>query len=445
MEMRRNKKFIIKTYGCQMNELDSQRMSYMLNNMDYEETEDISQADLIIYNTCIVRKNAEQKVYGHLGAMKSLKEKNKDLIIAVCGCMVEVDEYREFIKDKFSHVDIVFGTKNIDSLPYLIRQYELSKKRIFEVDHSDDIDDIQLAIRKDKYSAFVNIIYGCNNFCSYCIVPYTRGRESSRSMDSILAEIKKLAEDGYKEITLLGQNVNSYGKDLHPCTSFTDLLEKVSEIDGIERIRFMTSHPKDLSDDLIDLIAKNDKICNHIHLPLQSGSSKILKKMNRTYDKEAYLALVKKIKDRIPGVAITTDIIIGFPGESEEDIEDTMDVIRKVSYDQCFLFKYSPRVGTKAAEMEDQVDEDIKSDRFDRVLRLINETSYENNCRYKGTSQKVLVQGPSKTDKERLTGRTDTNKIVNFSGSDDLIGQIIDVKIVDNNSFALEGEFVREN
>ena len=390
--MTNNKKFIIKTYGCQMNELDSERISYMLNELEYEETDNINNADLIIYNTCIVRENAELKVYGHVGAMKALKEKKPDLIIAVCGCMM------------------------------------------------DDVDEVQKALRQSNYSAYVNIIYGCDNFCTYCIVPYTRGRETSRNQKSIVKEIKDLAKEGYKEITLLGQNVNSYGKDLVPCTSFSNLLEVISEIEGIERIRFLSAHPKDFSDDLIDIVASNPKICNHIHLPLQSGSTRVLKDMDRTYSKEDYLDLIRKIRSKIKGVSISSDIIIGFPGETEKDIEDTIDVIKTAEFDQCYIYKYSKRFGTKAASMPLQIDEETKTRRFQKVLEVINKQGDINNSAYLETIQEVLVDNFSKTDKNKLSGRTPTNKIVNFIGDKSLIGQIIDVKIIGYNSFSLEGE-----
>lgn len=438
--MDKSKKYIIKTYGCQMNELDSERISYMLSNLGYEETDVLSDANLIIYNTCIVRKNAELKVYGHIGAMKALKLENPDLVIAVCGCMMQIEDSQLEIKNKYPQVDIVFGTKNITSFPYLLEQHELSNERIFEVEESDDIDEVQKAVRKNNFSAYINIIYGCDNFCSYCIVPYTRGRESSRDTDSILKEIESLAEEGYKEITLLGQNVNSYGKDLHPCCSFAELLRKASQIDGIERIRFMSSHPKDLSNELIDEIARNDKICKHIHLPLQSGSTDILKAMNRTYSKDDYLNLVDRIKNKIPDVSLTTDLIIGFPGETEQDNEDTIEVIKNTQFDQCYIFKYSRRAGTKAADMANQIEESVKTERFNRVLEEINNSSKNKNAKYINTIQRVLVEGSSKTDEDKFTGRTDTNKIVNFEGDSSMIGTMVDIKITGCTSFALEGE-----
>lgn len=438
------KKYLIKTYGCQMNEHDSERMSYILESLGYKSTDKLEEADLIIYNTCSVRENADNKVYGHLGSLKKLKEKNKDLIIAICGCMMELKEARDIIRDKYKHVDIVFGTKNINSIPYLLDQYNYSKERIIDVEETDDIDEIQDAIRKNQTSAYINIIYGCNNFCSYCIVPYTRGRESSRSEESILKEVKKLADDGFKEITLLGQNVNSYGKDLHPCTTFSDLLNKISLIEGIERIRFISSHPKDISDDLIFTIKSNPKVCKCIHLPIQSGSKRILKEMNRKYTKDEYLEKINKIKKEIPDIAITTDIIIGFPGESEDDFLDTLDVINKVKYDQAFIFKYSKRTGTKAAIMDNQISEEVKSERFQILLDRVNDICLENNSKYLNKEVKVLFDEISKTDKNMMSGRTDRNKIVHVKYNKDYLGKICSVIIKEFNSFALEGEIIEQ-
>ncbi|MDO5717559.1 MAG: tRNA (N6-isopentenyl adenosine(37)-C2)-methylthiotransferase MiaB [Tissierellia bacterium] len=437
------RKYIIKTYGCQMNEHDSERMSYMLQNLDYTETDSYDDADLIIYNTCIIRKNAELKVYGHLGAMKALKKKNPQLIIAVCGCMMQIKEAREVIREKYKHVDIVFGTKNLSSLPYLLNQFHIAHERIIDVEETDDIDELQNAIRKNKHSAYVNIVYGCDNFCSYCIVPYTRGRENSRSNKSILTEIRSLGIQGYKEITLLGQNVNSYGKDMYPPMSFSELLRQIETIGSVDRIRFLTSHPKDLGEDLIDAMRDLDKVCNHIHLPLQSGSNRILKKMNRKYTIEEYTEKVDKLKSKIPGIAITTDIIIGFPGETEEDFEQTLDAIRKIRYDQVFIFKYSKRVGTGAAKMKDQVDEDIKSRRFQQILDLVNDICYENNSEYLGRIEKVLIEGKSKNDPDKLTGRTESNKIVHLNADDSIIGSIVDVEITGFSSFTLEGKVAK--
>lgn len=436
------KKYIIKTYGCQMNEHDSERMSYMLQTQGYVETDNFEDADLIIYNTCTIRENAELKVYGHLGAMKALKDKKTNLIIAVCGCMMEIEETRNMIRDKFKQVDIVFGTKNLSSLPYLLNQYEISNERVIDVENSDDIDDFQHAIRKNKYSAYVNIIYGCDNFCSYCIVPYTRGRESSRSEASIVSEVRDLGRNGYKEITLLGQNVNSYGKDLQPCTSFAHLLEEVDKVGSIGRIRFISSHPKDLSEDMVIAIRDHDKICNSIHLPLQSGSTSILRKMNRRYTAEHYYKQIEMLRQIIPEIAITTDIIIGFPGETDQDFNYTLEMVKKVEYDQAFIFKYSKRAGTRAAEMENQVPENVKSERFQKLLDTVNDICYKKNSKYMGTIQEVLVEGYSKNDKNKLTGRTETNKIVNINASDEIIGKIVPIRITSFNSFALEGETI---
>lgn len=436
----KEKFYSIRTYGCQMNELDSDRISYLAESLGYKRHDDYKEADLIIYNTCAVRENAELKVYGHLGSLKSLKDKNPNLLIAVCGCMMEVDDIKKEIKNKYPHVDIIFGTKSITMFPYLIQERLKSKSMIVNTRGEDNINDFQYALRQSYPSAYVTIIYGCNNFCSYCIVPQTRGREASRKKESIIAEVLDLSEKGFKEITLLGQNVNSYGKDLYESYDFSDLLLEISDIPGIKRIRFMSSHPKDLSDKLIKTMAINDKIMNHFHLPLQSGSDRILKEMNRKYDQDWYLRKVKKLKSAMPNISITTDIIVGFPGETEEDFMETMKVIEEVKYDQVFLFKYSKRVGTRAASMEDQVDEDVVSKRFQRALKRINEICYERNSVYLGNTEEILVEGTSK-DKEFFTGRTETFKIVNFKSDKDLTGKLVKLKIIGFNSFALEGSF----
>lgn len=437
-----NSTYIIKTYGCQMNEHDSERISYILESLGYTQTEDLMSADLIIYNTCIIRENAELKIYGHLGSMKSLKEKKPELIIAVCGCMMEIEEAREVIRKTYRHVDIVFGTKNISSLPYLITQHLMANERVIDTEAVDDIDNLQKAVRKSDVSAYINIIYGCDNFCSYCIVPYTRGRESSRSAQSILEEVRGLVSQGFKEITLLGQNVNSYGKDLHPCSSFSKLLMELDRLEGLERVRFMTSHPKDFSDELIEAIRQGEKVCEHIHLPLQSGSTRILKEMNRKYTAEEYSQIIEKLRESIPNIAITTDIIVGFPGESDEDFEQTIEMVEKIGFDQAFLFKYSKRTGTRAATMEEQIPEAVKSQRFQRILDRINDICYEKNQHYLDSIQEVLVEGYSKGNKDMLTGRTRTNKIVHFPKGSVQVGELVSLKITGFNSFALEGEMI---
>ncbi|WP_096635701.1 tRNA (N6-isopentenyl adenosine(37)-C2)-methylthiotransferase MiaB [Clostridium cochlearium] len=441
--MNKKGEFYIETWGCQMNEEDSEKLSGMLKNMGYENTEDRNKADIIIFNTCCVRENAELKVYGNLGILKGLKAKNPDLIIAVCGCMMQQEGMAEDIIKKYPFVDIIFGTHNSYKFPEYLNRTKQEGKSIIEVwDKEDEIVEGIPVDRKSSTKAFVTIMYGCNNFCTYCIVPYVRGRERSREVSDIVKEIKELVKSGYKEITLLGQNVNSYGKDLDPKVSFAELLRVVNDIEGIERVRFMTSHPKDLTEDVIYAIKECDKLCNHIHLPVQSGSSRILKKMNRSYSREDYLKLVNKIKEEIPNVAITTDIIVGFPGETEEDFNETLELVKEVEYDSAFTFLYSKRKGTPAYDMDEQVPEDVKHERFEKLVKIVNESCEKNNKKYQDKIVKVLVEGESKNDKNRLTGRTDTGKLVNFTGNKDNIGKIVDVKITKTLSFSLDGEEV---
>ncbi|HHW47438.1 MAG TPA: tRNA (N6-isopentenyl adenosine(37)-C2)-methylthiotransferase MiaB [Clostridiaceae bacterium] len=437
------KKFQLNTYGCQMNENDSERLSGMLNQMGYIETENIGESDLIIYNTCCVRENAELKVYGHLGSLKRLKREKPDMIIAVCGCMTQQKEVVEHIREKYSHVDLIFGTHNLYKFPELLYSALSSGESIVDIWDSYGLvaEDIPIE-RKDRVKAWVTIMYGCNNFCSYCIVPYVRGRERSRQPERILEEIRELGQEGYKEVTLLGQNVNSYGKDLDTGIGFSDLLREVNKISGIERIRFMTSHPKDLSDDLIAAVRDCEKVCEHIHLPVQAGSSRILKEMNRKYTKEQYLELVDKIKNSINGVALTTDIIVGYPGETEEDFDDTLDVVRKVRFDMAYTFLYSKRTGTPAANKEDQVPEDVKKERFERLIEVQNRISRENNEKLLDEEVEVLVEGVSKTNKNVLSGRTRTNKIVNFKGNEELIGKLVKVRINKIQTWSLEGTVI---
>ncbi|WP_317724926.1 tRNA (N6-isopentenyl adenosine(37)-C2)-methylthiotransferase MiaB [Clostridium tetani] len=435
--------FFIETWGCQMNEEDSEKLSGMLKNIGYKNAEDKNQADIIIFNTCCVRENAELKVYGNLGALKGLKSKNPNLIIAVCGCMMQQEGMAEAIIKKYPFVDIIFGTHNSYKFPEYLNRAKQEGKSIIEVwDKEEEIVEGIPVDRKSSTKAFVTIMYGCNNFCTYCIVPYVRGRERSREISDIEKEIKELVKSGYKEITLLGQNVNSYGKDLEPKVSFAELLRHVNGIEGIERVRFMTSHPKDLTEDVIYAIKECDKLCNHIHLPVQSGSSKILKKMNRYYNREDYLKLVNKIKEEIPNVAITTDIIVGFPGETEEDFNETLELVKEVEYDSAFTFLYSKRKGTPAYDIEEQVPEDVKHDRFKKLVEVVNKSCEKNNKKYQDRIVKVLVEGESKNDKNKLSGRTDTAKLVNFIGNKDNIGKIVDVKITKTLSFSLEGEEV---
>ncbi|ACA54950.1 tRNA (N6-isopentenyl adenosine(37)-C2)-methylthiotransferase MiaB [Clostridium botulinum] len=433
--------FFIETWGCQMNEEDSEKLSGMLKKEGYIRTEERENADVIIFNTCCVRENAELKVYGNLGILKGLKSKNPNLIIAVTGCMMQQKGMAETIKKKFPFVDIIIGTHNLHNFPNYLNEVKKKDTSILKIQEKEDsiIENMPID-RKNSMKAFVTIMYGCNNFCTYCIVPYVRGRERSRTPENIEDEIKKLISEGYKEITLLGQNVNSYGKDLEPKVTFADLLERVNTIDGLERVRFMTSHPKDLTDDVIEAIAKCDKLCEQIHLPVQSGSSEILKKMNRHYDREKYLDVVSKIKKLIPNVALSTDIIVGFPGETEKDFEETLSLVKEVEYDSAFTFLYSIRKGTPAAKFEDQVPEDVKHKRFNRLVEVVNEISAKKNKAYEGKIEEVLVEGTSKNDENKLMGRTRTGKLVNFIGDKDSIGKLVNVKIIKANSFSLTGE-----
>ena len=421
--------YFIQTFGCQMNAKDSEKFAGILEEIGYVAT-DGEDADFVLYNTCTVRENANLKVYGRLGVLKTKKKKNPEMLIAVCGCMMQEEEVREKIRQSYPYVDIVFGTHNIYKLAELVYDRLSSQKRVIDVfDEATMIVEDLPQHRKYSFKAGVNIMFGCNNFCSYCKVPYVRGRERSRKAEDILNEIKDLAADGVKEIMLLGQNVNSYGKTLEEPISFAALLKEAEKIEGIERIRFMTSHPKDLSDELIEVLKNSKKVCNHLHLPLQSGSSKILKDMNRHYTKEDYLSLVEKIKTANPDIALTTDIIVGFPGETEEDFEETIDVVRKVKFDSAFTFIYSKRSGTPAAKMENQIPEDVVKSRFDRLLSEVQNISSEIVKRYEGKTLPVLVEQVNEQDSSLVTGRLSNNTVVHFEGDKSLIGQIIDVKL----------------
>ena len=437
-----NKKYTIITYGCQMNHHDSEKISYLLENLGYEKENDIEKSDFIIYNTCLIRENAELKVYGQLGALKNLKRKKPEMIIAVCGCMMQTGDARATIISKYKHVDIIFGTKNISRLPSLISRHRSTGEVIVDIEEEDILDDDTPINREHPFIAYVNIMTGCNNYCTFCIVPYARGKEISRTPESIITEIKELANKGYKEITLLGQNVNSYGKTLRPKVSFPELLKMVNEVEGIERIRFLTSHPKDCSDELIEAIANLDKVCENIHLPFQSGSNRILKDMHRVYTREHYLDLIRKLKKKVPNITLSTDIIVGFPGETEEDFNDTLSLVENVEYDQGFTFLYSIRKGTKAAEMNEQIPHDIKQERFQRLIDTMYDIFYKKNKECVGKTYEVLVEGISKNNSEILTGRTRGYKLVHFKGGKRNIGQLVNVKITGHNSFALEGELV---
>lgn len=437
----RRKYYHILTYGCQMNEHDSEKIGGMLTSIGYEETDDEKNADLVIFNTCLIRENAELKVFGKLGEIKGLKRNKPDMMVAVCGCMMQKEEIRQKLLKSFSFVDIIFGTNTIQELPKLIYDVEVNKKKSVDIiENTELIYENMPKQRKFKYKALVNITYGCNNFCTYCVVPYVRGREKSRLPQEIINEVKMLAEDGCKEITLLGQNVNSYGSNLCDNFTFSDLLYELNKVEGIERIRFMTSHPKDLTDDLISAIKDCDKVCNHVHLPVQAGSNDVLKRMNRHYTKEHYLTLVEKLKQEIPDVAITTDIIVGFPDETEEDFLETIDVVKKVQYDSAFTFLYSVREGTKAAEMENQVPEKTKHERFERLLNVLYPIVLERNSQCIGKSYPVLVESISKSSENYLTGRTEHFRLVHFKGNEDLIGKIVNVTITSVKTFHMEGQ-----
>lgn len=434
------RKYLIETYGCQMNEHDSEKLEGFLTQMGYSKTVSRENADLIIFNTCCVRENAELKVYGKLGALKHLKKKHEDLIIAVCGCMMQQDHVVKYIQKTYSHVDLIFGTHNLHNFPYLLEKTLHQKEAIVDVwNQEGEIIEGLPVNRRYGIKSFVNIMYGCNNFCSYCIVPYTRGRERSREVSDILTEIEDLVSNGSKEVMLLGQNVNSYGKTLENIVDFADLLEEVVKIPGIERIRFMTSHPKDLSDKLIETMAKHGKICNHMHLPLQAGSNKVLKEMNRKYTQEDYLTIVRKVREKIPGVAITTDIIIGFPNETEEDFQETLQVAKIAEFDSAFTFLYSIREGTPAATKAGQVPEEDKKARFQELKKLIDNIAYQNNQQYLDQEVSVLVEGTSKKNDKVLTGRTETSKTVNFPGDAALIGEIVTVKITAAKTYSFDG------
>lgn len=432
--------YFVFTTGCQMNVHDSEKLAGMLESMGFVPSDIEENADFVIYNTCCIRENAEEKIYGRLGRLKYYKGKNKHLKIAICGCMTQQDIVIEKLKQSYKYVDIVFGTFNLHKLPELLYTSLHTKGTLFDIwQEEKGIVENLPTVYKNEFSRAVNITFGCDNFCSYCIVPYVRGRERSRMPQDILLEIEELVKTGVKEIMLLGQNVNSYGKNLPISVSFAQLLKEIDKIDGLERIRFMTSHPKDLSDELIECIRDCDKVCNYIHLPVQSGSSKILKKMNRHYTKEEYLHLVEKIKKEIPDIFISTDIIVGFPGETEEDFQETLEVIQEVKYSTAFTFIYSKRTGTPAATMDKQISEEVTKDRFNRLLDILNPIAHEVQEVLVGKVVSVLVEETSKDDCI-LTGRTQSNTLVHFKGTKDLIGSIVPVKIKENKTFYLIGE-----
>ena len=465
----KNLKYFIFTMGCQLNENDSEKICGMVNKMGYTETDDIMNADLVIYNTCCVRENAEEKLFGKLGEVKKLKEA-RGTIIAIGGCMMQEKHIVDKIKKSYKY-DVIFGTHTLHQFPKDLYEAIIENKKITDImDIDGEIIEGLPIQRSDNIRASVTIMNGCNNFCTYCIVPYVRGRERSRKPEDIIAEIAGLAKQGYKEITLLGQNVNSYMRverekakqqeendidnrdDLvinqkiinkeDKIDSFAKLLRAVNKIDGIEKIRFISPHPKDFTDDVIEAIRDCEKVSKFIHLPLQSGSTDVLKEMNRVYTKEQYLELVNKMQKAIPNVKFSTDIIVGFPGETEADFEDTLDVVRKVKFEQIFMFIYSRRVGTPADKMENQIPENIKHKRFDRLKKLYEDILEENNQKYIGTVQEILVEGFSKTNEQYLTGRTDSNKVVIFEGNSNLIGKMVKIKIVSEHMWYLKGEII---
>ena len=439
-ELGRKLKACVATFGCQMNFKDSEKLIGILNEIGYEETED-EHADLVLYNTCTVRENANLKIYGRLGYLSKLKKENSNMIIGLCGCMMQEEHVVEKIKKSYKFVDLIFGTHNIFKLAELLYERLSGQKSVIDIwqGTTEIVEDLP-SERKYSFKSGVNIMYGCNNFCSYCIVPYVRGRERSRKPEDIINEIKKLVSEGVVEIMLLGQNVNSYGKTLENPMTFAQLLQKIEKIDGLKRVRFMTSHPKDLSDELIDVMAHSKKICKQMHLPLQSGSDRLLKIMNRHYDKQHYLEVVDKLRKAIPDIGISTDIIVGFPGETEEDFNETLDVVKKVQYDSAFTFIYSKRSGTPAAEMENQVPQDVVKDRFDRLLKVVNEISSKKTAKYEGTTQLVMAEEVNSHDPELITGRLSNNTVVHFKGTKDLIGQELKVKLLKAKGFYYFGE-----
>ena len=419
----------ISTFGCQMNFKDSEKLAGILEEIGYVETE-TEAADFVLLNTCTVRENANQKVYGHLGILKNYKKKNPHMMIALCGCMMQEELVVEKLKESYRFVDIIFGTHNIYKLAELIQTRLESDRMVVDLwkDAKEIVEDLP-SVRKYTFKAGVNIMFGCNNFCSYCIVPYVRGRERSREPEDIIHEIEDMVSEGVVEIMLLGQNVNSYGKTLEHPISFAQLLERVEQIPGLKRIRFMTSHPKDLSDDLITVMAKSEKICRHMHLPVQSGSSRLLERMNRRYTKEHYLELVRKLREAIPDISLTTDIIVGFPGETEEDFEETLDVVRQAEYDSAYTFIYSKRTGTPAANMPDQVPDDVVKERFNRLLQVVAESSAKRTGRLEGQTAEVLVEGISEQDPSMITGRLSNNLLVHFPGDESYIGNLCKVHL----------------
>ena len=441
-EIGRPLRFYVETFGCQMNARDSEKLVAILMELGYEESQDEKESDFVLYNTCTVRENANLKVYGRLGHLKKPKQNNPYMMIGLCGCMMQETHVVDKIRESYRYVDLIFGTHNIFKFAELLYSRFRSGNMIIDIWEGTDaiVEDLP-SERKYPFKAGVNIMYGCNNFCSYCIVPYVRGRERSRSPEAIICEIEKLVKDGVVEIMLLGQNVNSYGKTLENPITFAQLLQKVEQIEGLKRIRFMTSHPKDLSDELIEVMAKSTKICRHFHLPIQSGSSRLLEKMNRRYTKEDYLLLVEKLRKAMPGLSLTTDIIVGFPGETEEDFLETLDVVKKVEYDSAYTFIYSKRSGTPAASME-QVPEDVVKERFNRLLEAINEISAKRTKELEGTVQEVLIESINDHEEGMVSGRLSNNLLVHFKADDSAIGTFKQVLLKEAKGFYYIGEVV---
>ena len=434
--------FHITTFGCQMNEHDSEVIDGLLTERGFSSVKERKDASIVIINTCSVRDNADKRFFGTLGQLKKRKESDPSFIVCVCGCMMQQQRVVDTIKAKYPWVDVIFGTNSIHHIPELIEKVAIEKEKVVDIiENTEEIVEGLPAKRLFDHKALVNIMFGCNNFCTYCIVPYTRGREKSRAPEAIVAEVKGLVADGVKEIMLLGQNVNSYDGN---GTSFAELLKMLNDVDGLERIRFMTSNPKDLSDELIEAFAVCDKLCRNLHLPIQSGSNRVLKRMNRKYTREDYLKLIEKLRKTVPDITLSTDIIVGFPGETNEDFEETLSIVKEVEYDSAFTFIYSIRKGTPAEKFEDQIEESEKHRRFDLLVSAVNEISEKKNKAYQDRVEKVLVDGVSKNDKSTLTGRTDGFKLVNFAGKKELIGSIVDVKITDAKTFSLFGEVIEE-
>ena len=438
------KTFFVRTYGCQMNEHDSEKIRGMMKSVGFKLVDSIENADVVILNTCAIRENAHDKVFGFLGVLKHLKESKPDLLIGICGCMAQEEVVVKDILTKYKYVDFVCGTHNLDNLISLVKNKIDTKKQQIEVlSYEGDVVENIPVLRESKYSAWVDIIYGCDKFCTYCIVPYTRGTQRSRKHEAIVEEVKELVKNGYKEVTLLGQNVNAYGKDLYSDYNLANLLSDVSDT-GIERVRFVTSHPWDFTDEMVDIIASRDNIMPYIHLPLQSGSDKILKLMNRKYTSSEYLKLYNSIRSKVKNSSVTTDIIVGFPGETEEDFQDTLKIVNECKFDGAFTFAFSPRENTPAALMKNVVDEDVKMDRLHRLNELVNKYSNEANAKMNGTTVKCLVTGLSDKDKTKVCGYTENMKLVNIDGPKELIGNIVSVKITDTKSFSMDGVYIKD-